>query len=183
MPKVWRRHQEDKQAFRKKYAVVSKEREGYIREILLDEKILRIYCDASTHANQGLYGLASAIVGFGSVHVKTKKIYSKHVGRSTYAECKSVEFILSYLLEYLKSLSALPDKVIIYSDYNLIEDVLTEGKTPKEIVEVVHLMQAHLEKIQNTIKIPVDLKFIGTDKKNNPYYTAAHNAARKVIGK
>lgn len=174
----------NKQYMLPEYKVPPNTRRQVINDILFDQEIIRCYVDASELKMQGVFGLGMTLVGNGEVLVKSKKEYHQNLrGNNWYGETRAI----CYALEILPTLiSSFPNtnKIEIYSDLSLIQSLKEETKNKtklfvKEQVEL-YLMKFQEEQIKNFL---LEFLFLSNnEKKYNPFYTAAHNAARKIIG-
>ena len=133
----------------------SQERREEMQNILWDRMTLRVYCDASLDAYHHLIGVAAIFLFDGSTNVYSKKLNSK-VDKNI--EIYAVRFALEKLPIYLKQpiLANPPKAIVIYSDYNEINRFFED---------------------RDNIKI----EYLSEEKYHNPWYTAAHNAARREI--
>jgi len=145
-----------------------------------DNKVLRVYCDASTYQNEGIYGLGVAIIGGGTTVIKSKKHYSKQVGNSALAEILCVLFAFDTLYGHVRLLEEKPEKVIIFTDSNVVANTVRNGsKKNREFDKIAKAINFSM----GYLGVRTELILTGSEKKQNPYYKAAHNASRKIIGK
>ncbi|MGM7724092.1 hypothetical protein [Metabacillus sp. Hm71] len=156
-------------------------------DMILDEDVLRVFVDASELKSQGIFGLGLCFVGQGSVIVKSKKLYNQSMKKQIiFAELSAIEFALEQIsILYKEKDNTLPE-IIIYSDITLVEQLSgTSAITKNQEINlkanrVRNLWEAFLE-FQPGIKLQIK-NMKQEMKKFNPYYKAAHNAARSVIG-
>lgn len=157
----------------------SEERKKEIENRLWDPSVLRVYCDCSIHPvslfqggrlrYQRKVGIAAVFVYDGSVTVKSKACASSKGDGSVYGEMEALLFALSELPAFLESLIVnKPDSVYIYSDLKQFEYF-------KRLFGID-------DRLKDFSPLPVAVEYLGEDKRYNPFYTVAHNAARKSIG-
>ena len=133
------------------------ERREEINDRLWDHTTMRIYCDVSQNLKTKLMAIAALFVFDGETEVYTK-VLGTRVDNNIVGEIEAVKFAIRQIPVFKSRPSVVgePYEVVVYSDYNLIAQYVQDV----EGVRIVH---------------------IGDDKKHNPFYTAAHNAARKAI--
>jgi hypothetical protein len=182
----WKRYQDSHQVWlsRNKKRPAEK-RMNEMKDLLWDIETVRVYCDCSISQDMKVAGLAATYIGFGSSLVKSKKHYSLVPMSSLENELRAIIFSLEELSAHLSKKEAemqSPKKVLIYSDLAQINDGLSGeiwGKKPN----LKMLINEILEK-QNDLSngILVDIVYLeSSEQKYNPYYSSAHNAARKII--
>jgi len=106
---------------------------------------------------------------------------------NVYAEIVAVDFALTLIYQVIDKHFQQPSKIIIYSDWNEIDKL----KDTTMITKKLHTINAVAKKI-NVMKflflssyptIELDISYMDEEEKRyNPFYKAAHNASRKVIG-
>lgn len=156
----------------------------WVYDQYFSQQVLSVYCDASIKHDQSVIGIACSYVANGSVIVKRKFIKPPSCYKSVppiYAEMKSLIFALTHFEEHVYQCN----DVIIYSDVNHIDRILTNDKMFKK-----HLrLQADRKELKslynqkkNSFKIRLSIRYLPKSKKKfNPFYKSAHNAANKVI--
>jgi ribonuclease HI len=156
-----------------------------MKDLLWDNETVRIYCDCSVSQDMKVAGLAATYIGFGSSLVKSKKHYSLVPMTNLENELRVILFSLEELYSYLKSMDnemKKPSKVSVYSDLAQIIDGLSRKiwlKKPNLSILIDDILEKQKE-LSN--KIPVDILYLeSSERKYNPYYSSAHNAARKII--
>lgn len=182
----WKRYQNSDQVWlsRNKKRPDSK-RINDMKDLLWDTETVRIYCDCSISQDMKVAGLAATYIGFGSSLVKSKKHYSLIPMTNLENELRVIVYSLENLSTYLSGKAdemQRPNKVLIYSDLAQITDGLsgriwTKKPTFKILIDEILEKQTKLSKT-----IPVDILYLeSSERKYNPYYSSAHNAARKII--
>lgn len=156
-------------------------------EMVYDEKVLRIFVDASELKFQGIFGLGVCFVGQGEVIVKSKKQYNQSMKTQiVYAELSAIVFALEQLINMLQETSKTLSHIIIFSDLTLVEQLnmtsdLTNNQSINLIANQIRNLWGEFPKYQYGGKLEVQ-SMKQDFKKYNPFYKAAHNAARKIIG-
>jgi ribonuclease HI len=157
-------------------------------EILWDEDVLRVFVDTSEIENQGIFGLGVCFVGQGEVIIKSKKYYNLSIRKQNqFAELIAIIFALEQLNTLLKQHSFIPSEVIVYSDLILIDKLsepnkLTKNELINELIYQINEQRQYILSSYPNININI-VSMKKSDKRYNPFYKAAHNAARKIIGK
>jgi ribonuclease HI len=174
----------NKQYMLPQYKTPPNERKKEIDSIYYDPHIIRVYVDASELKNQGIFGLGAAFVGNGEVVVKSKKEYhSKLKGQIWYGETRAICHALEILTKLISNpISA--SAVQVYSDLELVQSLDEENNNRTKLIikEQISLSLEKLDKYQCNFH-SIELLFLNNkEKKFNPYYTAAHNAARQILG-
>lgn len=173
------------------FSKLSNEQMAKMNEILHDSKTLSVYPDHSAIKDTNIIGLAGCFVGNGNTYVKSKKEYLEFECDPTYGEMLAASYciaILPSLLEEYQKYLLTPNHIIVYSDVEVISKAATE--------DIVKLKRQHHKDIMNEIRLQladfrfafpsmnITLEFLGKEKsKNNIFYKASHNAARRIIGK
>lgn len=138
----------------------SKEREAEMSDIYWSRSILHIFCDASNVPGKTLVGLGCAFVYDGSIDVFSRQANAagSPLGTIQFGEVEAVRFAVSQVGAYLKRPVVVeqPEEIVVYSDFSLIH----------QYVEGVGRIR---------------IEYLGTEKKDNPWHRAAHNAARRAI--
>ncbi|MCK8487005.1 hypothetical protein M0651_07475 [Paenibacillus sp. MBLB2552] len=165
------------------------ERLAEMQSILHDRQTISVYCDCSTIPDQEVAGVGVCFVGDGETKVESKKLYMGYVNVPMYAELKAVSFAVSTLPKILGFYSrrlVRPERIIIYSDCDHIERLLYTDSMPRRAFmrEAVSDLRQLLAEISKELKgYDLMVSYIGTEKKHNVYFSAAHNSARRVLGK
>jgi hypothetical protein len=182
-----RKHGGNNQYLLSDYKKPPVERVQEIEEYRLDKDTFRVYPDSSELHKQGIFGLAFTCVGGGSVIVKSRKYYNQNFrGRNVYAEVVAIAFAMNSVRIILKNFEALPEQVNILSDLNWIGNLenskWTKHPMKKQIVEKVQIAKKNFQSEYPLVNL--NLSYTGAkEKKYNPFYKAAHNASRDVLGK
>jgi hypothetical protein len=174
----------NKQYMLPKYKIPTNERKKEIEQIYFDTQILRIYVDASELRYQGIFGLGVTFVGAGEIKVKSKKIYNVKSRRQiwfgeTMAICYALELIPLVFTAFEENIN----EINIFSDLKMLQTLdESNNKTSLFIKEQMESPLMNLYRILDN-DLTVRVQYLeNADKRFNPYYKAAHNAARKAIG-
>ncbi|WP_144461030.1 hypothetical protein [Siminovitchia fortis] len=176
-----------KQSLIRKERIPPVEAKTRAEDMLWDEECLRIFTDASELMRQGIFGLGICFIGQGQTSVKSKKHYNPSMKAvNVYAELVAVEFAVDELLKAIHNNNhALPSRIRILSDWNEVEKLKITSKITKNnaINKVAERINEKTKRFSALYPdFDLDLTFIGKDERRyNPYYTAAHNAAKKII--
>ncbi|WP_018130507.1 hypothetical protein [Effusibacillus pohliae] len=161
----------------------SLERQAEMDNYLWDRHTMRIYCDCSISQKLGAHGVAAAFVFDGSVIVRSRKVYDLTMKlRSTHGELQAVLFALRELTVGVPGISTPTDQVIVYTDVQSIETLI---ERPNE--EAVRSLSKQITGAKMAIlskwpDLDVQILFLPPEEqKHNPWYTAAHNAARREV--
>lgn len=153
-----------------------------------DNDVIKVFVDASELNFQGTFGLGVCIVGQGDVKVRSKKHYNMAMKTHiVYGELQSIAFALMELEKLVADKKITPYKIEIFSDCVIVDSLKMENKlTSIESIntiamEVVSLWDA-FEQEYAEINIQIETMKIEL-KRYNPFYKAAHNAARKALNK
>jgi len=164
---------------------ISDDRIEELNQILHNSEEITIYCDCSVIHGHPIVGLSACFVGCGSTILESRKIYSVYINKTIYLEFRAVRFALENLpriLEEYKKMSFSPSRVLIYSDTQVIEDFVYNGAGKKAYMrEVIAEIRSLLDSLPENLN--VQIRYLGEHKKQNIFYKASHNSARKVIGK
>ena len=135
----------------------SKVRQAEMEDRLWDRQTLRIYCDASFNPKTKFTAVAALFVFDGDTQVYSKFL-GIQTGNNVTGEIEAVKFAVEQISIFKRrpALMIEPRSIVVYSDYNQITQ--------------------YVEDTDN-----VKIEYLGEDKRENPFYTAAHNAARKAI--
>jgi hypothetical protein len=152
-----------------------------------NKTMIIIFCDASCNETEHIIGLGVQIVGCGKLFVESESVVA-NVPDSLYGELLALNFAIRTLSNLLEKSIYTTDKlerVIIFSDCDIIKRLLSKSLVSKKELhtEAVNELNNLLGVLSCTYdKTIFDVKYIGHRKKCC-YYKAAHNIARKVIGK
>lgn len=158
------------------------------KEMVEDEEVLKVFVDASELDFQGIFGLGVCFVGQGSVKVISKKHYNQMMKtHNVYAELKSISFAIEELDKIIANTLITPSSVKIFSDCVIVDKLRDNRKLTRnssfneignKIVALCRIFEGKYETIDiNLITMNSDIK------RYNPFYKAAHNAARKALNK
>ncbi len=178
-----------KQQMMRKEKVPTKEAKERAEEWRFDNETLRVFVDASELSPfQGIFGLGVCFVGQGETNVKSKKHYNTSMKTmNVYAEAVAIEYALDLLNKAINSYMNLPLRVIVYSDWNEIDNLSSKVKITKihainAVAEQIKVKKSHF--VDSYPMIELEIAYMDKDlKRFNPYFRASHNAARKVFGK
>lgn len=177
-----------KQQLVRRQKTPTKEAKERYEDWLWDKDVLRVFVDASELKRQGIFGLGVIFVGQGSTLVKSKKHYKQSMKKmNVYAELVAVEFAMTQLGQVIDNQFSLPSKVYIYSDWsdikNIKEKTLLDNKIP-----AINTVSENINEMRNKFllihpALELEIFYMGIEeKKYNPFYKGAHNAARMIIG-
>lgn len=161
-----------------------------MNEILHNPDIITVYSDYSTIFDSNIIGLAGCFVGNGNTYVESRKQYLEFENETVYGEMQAVSFCLGMLPDMLSDYRRLlqrPSKVILYSDMKVIGNVQDDTITFKK--QHYNVAANEIRKLLAEFRsafplMDINIEFLGKERKrSNIYFKAAHNAARKVIGK
>ncbi|MGG1689438.1 hypothetical protein ABDH65_05230 [Heyndrickxia ginsengihumi] len=159
-----------------------------IESWLWDNEVLRVFVDTSKIENQGIFGLGVIYVGQGLTSVKYKKHYNQAMKKvNVYGELIAVEFALTQVGKIIEKEFNQPSMILIYSDWNEISKLEDPAMITKRILAINDVAERINErKSEMSISYPdTDLEILymrDEEKRFNPFYKGAHNAARKAIG-
>lgn len=161
------------------------ERLEELNQILYNQNEVTVYCDSSVCLGHPLVGLSACYVGCGMTIIEAKKVYTKFINKTMYAELEAVkhaiETLPKILLEYSRY-SCNPIRIKILSDIHIIEDFIYRGVGQKDYMRVlIAEINDLLESYSNSLDVSV--RYIGDQKNQNIFHKASHNSARKAIGK
>lgn len=176
----------DKQVILNEHAIPTRQATRRSGDMQWDNETLRVFVDASELNEQGIFGLAGCFVGQGEVFTRMKKHYNlKFKGQNPYAECMAILFVIQILPSVIKKKYTKPKKIFIFSD--LVQfDWFDKVETPFHDVEmnqIIIQIRDNLKAIGNLFPdIQFNVRYMSnTLKRHNPFYRAAHNAARRAI--
>ncbi|PEQ92935.1 hypothetical protein CN481_14185 [Bacillus sp. AFS006103] len=188
MDKRWEQHKGiNKQYLMKSQIKPPDDAKQRAEEMVYDEDVIRIFVDASELKFQGIFGIAVCFVGQGEVKVKSKKQYNQSKKRQIiFAELSAIVFALEQIITMYKEECKIPPEIIIYSDLTLLDQLsgtcnLTKNRSINLIVNEIRNLCIEFLKYHPGINLQIQTMKKGL-KRHNPYYKAAHNAARKIIG-
>lgn len=174
-----------KQQLMRREKTPTKEAKERAEKWLFDNETLRVFVDASEFNYEGIFRLGVCFVGQGETNVKTKKHYNSALKtNSIYAEVAAIDYALDLLKKVMCNCLDEPLRVVIYSDWvgiNSLESKpeLTRHPAINELAE-----QIKKKKYQFNSITELEISYMDKGlKRYNPYYRAAHNAARKLFGK
>jgi hypothetical protein len=178
-------HSSNKQYMLPKYKFPTEAKREEIENIYFDSRIMRIYVDASELKRQGIFGLGAIFVGAGHISIESKKDYRPDLkGQMWFAETMAICYALDLIPEIIINRFEDISEILLYSDLHMLQSIneKTKNKTKLFVLEQVELSLARLNKrLENPLK--VEIHFLNNEQKRfNPYYAAAHNASRKIIG-
>lgn len=117
--------------------------------------------------------------------IESKKVYTRYINKTMYAEFLAVKHALEVLPKILyeyRKYSSNPTKITILSDCQVIEDFIYKGVGKKvymrELIDEINDLLVSLPD-----ELTVNVQYISDQKNQNIFHKAAHNSARKVIGK
>ncbi|MGG1263736.1 hypothetical protein [Brevibacillus laterosporus] len=182
MPPIWKRNPVNENPLGYRMHEVPTERIDQIQEYLISNT-LRVYCGTSYRQNEGIYGVASSFVGFNSVLVHDDKIYSKLVAHSIFGELCALKLALLKLPEHVTNIQQ-PDEVILFSDYDKIQYILENSVRKYKVIidPIITEINSLLNQLKASLNVDIEIRYLGADKRHNPFYKSAHNASRKAIG-
>ncbi|WML26290.1 hypothetical protein [Neobacillus sp. OS1-33] len=188
MDKRWEHHKGvNKQYLMKSQIKPPDDEKRRAEDMIQDEEVINIFVDASELKYQGIFGLGVCFVGQGEVIVKSKKHYNQLMKKQIiYAELLAIIFALEQITTIHKQgLKILPD-IRIFSDLALIEKLnstsdLTKNQSINLIADRIRNLWETFAEYQPEKKLQIQ-SMSHRDKRHNPFYKAAHNAARKIIG-
>jgi hypothetical protein len=154
----------------------SKERQAQMDDYLWDQKVMRVFCDCSLSHAFKFYGIAASFVFDGSVTLRTRKVYeSSPQLHSTFGELRSILFAIEQSGSVMCEAMNQPDSVIVFSDVSAIDHLLANGEDVA-FGECVCLIKA----AKTSFAMNFDIRYLPPDEqRHNPFYSSAHNAARK----
>ncbi|WP_176446613.1 RNase H family protein [Lentibacillus sp. CBA3610] len=162
--------------------IVEQEHKDWIYDQYLSQEVLTIYCDASINKNNKM-AAGFCYVYNGSVSKKYQLISGTgDFAMSVFAE---ITAIIGALQKFRHNVKDNYSSVLIYSDLDYIDDILSQTSTFKH----THLKEIQKELVftfkQTCLKYP-DLEInisplTRNQKRYNPFLKAAHNAARELI--
>ncbi|MBF0709385.1 hypothetical protein IQ283_22570 [Alkalihalobacillus hwajinpoensis] len=153
-----------------------------------DETVIKVFVDASELNFQGVFGLGICIVGQGDVKVRSKKHYNKimktHI---VYAELQSIALAIKELDKLVINKKITPVKIEVYSDCVIVDRLKVDNKLTSidminEVATEVLFLWEDFEQKHKSISLQIET-MSGDLKRYNPFYKAAHNAARKSLNK
>ncbi|MDS9470901.1 hypothetical protein [Sporosarcina pasteurii] len=151
------------------------------------QETLYIYCDCSMNGKGNMMSIACSYVQKGSVTVNSNIIYtpSDCRGKNIYGELQA---IVSGLLDFENHIDGFNTHVIIYSDVNHINQILSSKVTFKKGLSLIKQQQTliqflNLKQTQNP-NLKISIEYLPIDfKYYNPFAKSAHNAARRLLNK
>lgn len=100
---------------------------------------------------------------------------------STYGELEAVLFALNQFEFTLPSFERVPEHVNVYSDIQAIELLLDHSRNPTESI-TKPITLARLSVLSKWPEMELSILFLTpNEQRQNPYYSAAHNAARREV--
>lgn len=172
----------NKQYLLNKYKLPTLEAKESAENMRISKSVVNIFVDISELMGKGVFGLGICYVGQEEVITKSKKYYdSVKKGNLQRALLEAVIYSLKEIPNILYSRLYLPPIIMVYTtldikftDGNILGSV-KKGELNKlnEIVEDLILSFPD-----------INFRFAKLDrsiKSYNPFYTAAHNAARNVL--
>jgi hypothetical protein len=168
-----------------KYKIPTEAKREEVENIFFDSRTMRIYVDASEINKQGIFGLGAIFVGDGHITVESKKVYKPDLkGQMWFAEtmaiCHALDLIPKIIIKEFENISG----IFLFSDLQMLQSIneKTKNQTKLFVIEQVESSLIRLNKrLESTLTI--EIHYLDREKKRyNPYYVAAHNASRKIIG-
>lgn len=151
-----------------------------------NKSLITVFCDASCDESNNSIGLGVIVLGMGK-YIIASELKQVAATDPLFGELLAVEFSLKSLSELLVSNTFAIDnleRAIIYSDCDIIKRLLSKTLSSKSLyAEIIDGIIDLLQKLSTTYEnITFSVKYIGRRRKF-AYYSSAHAAARKVIGK
>lgn len=177
-------HGRNQQFLMNEYNAPPIERRLQIEAYRLDTETFRVYTDASELEKKGIFGLAFACVGNGGVIVRSKKYYNQGIcGKNPFAEIAAVSFAIQELTDIKQSEYNDIEDAYILSDINWIDNYenskWSRDPDKSDFIKSITANKRTFEKQFPDVQLSIS--YIGEDKRYNPFYKAAHNAARKIL--
>lgn len=144
---------------------------------------LHVYCDTSTQTGRSTMAVACSYVRDTTVTVKVKYVYPDRavVEKNVFGELHALLFALKHVHQYDAPCSS----IILYSDVDHIEAILTKQTRFKHPA---------LQKIQNELIAlygqkqtqyrhkDIRIVYLSPDlRRHNPFHKSAHNAAKRLL--
>lgn len=158
------------------------------KQMIEDEDEVKVFVDASELDFKGVFGLGICFVGQGNVIVKSKKHYNQKMKtHNVYGELQSIAFAIRELDDLIIKKKNHSFKLEIFSDCTIVDQLrgsnkLTRNTAINEVANgVVSLWDDFINKNE---MINLQVTTMKADlKRYNPFYKAAHNAARRILNK
>lgn len=161
---------------------IEKEHKDWIYNQYFSRNILTIYCDASMNEQKKM-AAGFCYVFNGTVTKKYQLINkTRNCSISIFAE---IIAIISALKKFPRNVNGSYSSVLIYSDLDYIDNILTQRTSFKNTClksvqkELIFTFEQTTRQHPNT-KIDIS-PLTRNQKKHNPFLKAAHNAARELI--
>lgn len=161
----------------------SEERQTEMDEYLWDRETMRVYCDCSVSYPLKSFGIAVAVVFDGSVTVRSRKKYDTtgHL-LPTHGELQALQYAIEQTSAMLRDTLNLPTRVVVYSDVNHIEHILHGGDIVTFADSARRVAAARTSFANKWSTVDLNICYLPPEEqRHNPYYAAAHNAARKEV--
>lgn len=158
------------------------------KKMVDDNDVIKVFVDASELNFQGTFGLGVCIVGQGDVKVRSKKHYNMAMKTHiVYAELQSIALAIRELNKLVINKKITPVKIEIYSDCVIVDRLKVDNKLTSieminEVATEVLFLWEDFEQKHKSISLQIET-MNGDLKRYNPFYKAAHNAARKSLNK
>ncbi|TGA96348.1 hypothetical protein E4665_15910 [Sporolactobacillus shoreae] len=178
-------YEPNRHTFLNEFAIPTQEAIQRSGDMQFDNETLRIFVDASELYGHGIFGLAGCFVGQGQVFTESKKIYNlKYKRQNAYAEYMVILYVIQRLPGIIRKKYVKPDRIFIFSDFIQFEKLIQTDQPfhDEEMNQVVAQIKISKQKFESLYpNIKLDIRIMSHSlKRNNPFYKAAHNAARKA---
>jgi hypothetical protein len=161
----------------------SEERQAEMDAYLWDREMMRVYCDCSVSRPLKAFGLGVAIVFDGSVIVRSRKAYDRTMQLlPTHGELQALGYAIEQTSVMLKDVMNVPMHLFVYSDVDHVQQIVHGGdiETFADSARRIAAARTRLERTWPSVEL--NLCYLPPDEqKHNPYYAAAHNAARREV--
>lgn len=175
----------NKQYLQNEYKIPTPEAKERAEEMRLSKYEMNVFVDISELVEGGVFGLGVCYVGQDEVITKSKKYYdSIKRGKIQRAMIEATIHSLKEITNILNNRLYPPTIIMIYSTLDIKGTYLKEGNLSGSAKKYV------LSKTNGIMKdlilnFPdIEFRFEQLDrsiKRYNPFYTAAHNAARSIL--
>lgn len=162
----------------------SPERQAEIEDYLYDRETMRVYCDCSASHSLKAFGIAATYVYDGAVLVRSRQARDPSQQlQPTYGELLALQYAVERCASMVSKTLSVPESIVIYSDVDHIEHLLSTESEDMFGSSQIHEIQAARERFtQKWPTVSLSVCYLPPEEqKHNPWYTSSHNAARKAI--
>jgi len=161
----------------------SEERQAQMDDYLWDREVMRVYCDCSASHHLRAFGIAASFVFDGSVSIRSRLMYDRALQlMTTVGELRAILYAIEQAKVVLNSVATTPESVSIYSDVDHI-DYFLHDEGPKTFEEIrCQIAKAQTSFTHRWPTINLGIYYLPpVEQKHNPFYSAAHNTARREV--